>query len=309
MANNLPRDRQVAVIAQLCEGMSIRSVERTTGVHRDTIMRLGRDVGEGYFRLHDEMFRDLRCKFIEMDEARSFVHTKQGHLNDDDPAEYGDQYFYVALDSDTKTIVSYLVGKRNNVSTASFALDLRSRVKGSPQLSSDGFEPYVKAVATAFGRDVDYAMLIKTYSAPCSVEAKQRYSPNSVKIVDYEIVYGNPLVGRISTSIVERQNLTLRMLTRRFTRLTNGFSKVLRNHEAAMDLYVGYYNLCWQHESLDATPAMAAGADNHKWTVAELVEECLERAEPDNPPTRKGSNRYAEIVCKKGRCYQKRGRR
>ena len=131
--NSLPPESQDDVVAQLCEGMSIRATERVTGVHRDTIMRLGRDVGEGYYRLHDKLFHGLRCKVLEMDEAWSYVHTKEGHLEKGDPKEYGDQYSYIGQDADSKAIVAYLVGKRNAETTASFALDLRRRVKGKPR--------------------------------------------------------------------------------------------------------------------------------------------------------------------------------
>ncbi|MBI4700669.1 MAG: transposase [Deltaproteobacteria bacterium] len=266
------------------------------------MMRLGRDAGEGCSRLHDELFHGLRCSSIELDEAWSFVMKKQKRLAPGDPPEYGDEYAYLAMDSDAKALVAYLVGKRNDASTAAFALDLRSRVRGRPQLTSDGFQPYVKAVAIAFGRSVDYAMLVKLYTADCSVEAKRRYSPGAVVQADKVIVFGDPDLGRIVTAHVERQNLTLRMLTRRFTRLTNGFSKTLRNHAAAMDLYVGYYNLCRVHESLGTTPAVAVRAVGRSWPVAELVKEALARSDPDNPPARSGSVRYQEIVCRRGLC-------
>ena len=180
---------KVQIVSMLCEGMGIRAIERVTGVHRDTIMRLGRDVGEGYARLHDELFQKLNPKHVELDEAWSFVHTKQAHVSKGDPREYGDQYSYVALDADTKVIIAYLVGKRNAASTVMFATaqdadvcrkayDLRERlVMGcNPQLSSDGFQPYINAVAAAFGLDANYAMIIKRYAVDCAVEAKRRYS-------------------------------------------------------------------------------------------------------------------------------------
>ena len=179
---------------------------------------------------------------------------------------------------------------------------------GHPQITTDGFEPYVKAIMLAFGRSVDYAMLVKTYSADCSVEAKRRYAPNKVVDEEYEVIIGHPDLGRISTSYIERQNLTLRMLTRRFTRLTNGFSKILRNHCAAMDMYVGYYNLCRVHETLGKTPAMAMKVTKHAWTVDELVTECLKLSDRENPPIRMGSQRYAEIVCKFGYCKEEKNK-
>ena len=304
--NTLPFPKQVSIVHSLCEGMSIRAAERVTGVHRDTIMRLGRDVGEGCFRLHDKLFRKLHCKEGELDEAWSFVCKKQKRGEAGDPVEFGDQYAYMALDAKSKVLVSYLIGKRNDASTVTFALDLRSRVKGQPHLASDGFGPYVKAVAIAFGRDVNYGMLLKMYAAECTVEAKRRYSPNRVVGTEAVLVFGKPKLGTITTSHVERQNLTLRMLTRRFTRLTNGFSKTLRNHAAAMDLYVAYYNLCRGHESLRGkTPAMAAGVVKKPWTVDDLVREALKLADPGKPPKRLGSQRYEEIVCRGGLCVPK----
>ncbi len=233
----------------------------------------------------------------------SFVHTKQGHLKKGNPAWYGDQYSYIAMDADTKAILAYLVGKRNDDTTIAFAMDLRSRVISDPQLTSDGFHPYVKAVAIAFGTDVDYAQLVKMYRADCSVEAKVRQAPAEVVEAEKEIVFGSPDWDRISTSYVERQNLDLRMHTRRFTRLTNGFSKVLRNHVAARDLYVGYFNLCWTHSTLGASPGVAVGATDHVWTVDELVTEGLARCDRENPPVRWGSQRYEEIKCQRGRCW------
>jgi IS1 family transposase len=304
--NVLPFQKQVTAVASLCEGASIRSTARQTKSHHNTIMRLGRDVGEGYARLHDELFRGLRCNFIEVDEAWSFVKKKQKRVRPGDPPEYGDQYSYIAMDADKKAVISYVVGKRNDDTTVSFALDLRSRVLGKPQITSDGFEPYVKAVSIAFGRSVDYAMLIKLYGATCTVETQRRYSPNRVYDQETVIVFGNPDLDRISTSYVERQNLTLRMLTRRFTRLTNGFSKLFRNHAAAMDLYVGYYNLCWRHETLGETPAMAMGVTDHQWTQEELVRACLDRSDRRHPPLRTGSQRYAEIICRGGVCSEAR---
>ncbi len=301
--NILPRDKQVQAVGMLCEGNSIRATARITNTHRDTIMRLGRDVGEGYARLHDELFLELAPEYIELDEAWSFVHTKQARKRKGDPAWYGDQYSYIAMDADSKAILAYLVGKRNDETTIAFALDLRSRVTtADPQLTSDGFHPYVKAIAIAFGLDVDYAQLVKMYKADCSVEAKVRTAPAQVVEAEKEIIFGNPDWDRIATSYIERQNLTLRMHTRRFTRLTNGFSKILRNHVAAMDLYVGYFNLCWVHSTLETSPAVAVGATDHVWTVDELVGECLLRNDRENPPVRWGSQRYEEIVCQQGRC-------
>ena len=300
--NVLPFPKRVIAIRALCDGNSIRGTSRIIGADKNTIMWLGRDVGEGYARLHDELFLGIRCNYLEVDEAWSFVMKKQKQVSPRDPAEYGDQYAYLALDADRKSIISYVLGKRNERTTATFAADLRSRILGKPQITTDGFLPYIKAIAMAFGRNVDYAQLIKTYGAECTVETQRRYSPNRVVDEEVQIILGHPDLGRISTSYVERQNLTLRMLTKRFARLSNGFSKTLRNHAAAIDLYVGYYNLCRVHETLGKTPAMAQRVTRKPWTVEQFIEECLGRSDPDNPPVRLGSQRYEEVICKRGLC-------
>jgi IS1 family transposase len=300
--NVLPFPKRATVIRALCDGNSIRGTARIVQVDKNTVMWLGRDVGEGYFRLHDELFVGLRSNYTELDEAWSFVMKKQKRVEPSDPAEYGDQYAYVALDADRKAIISYLIGKRNERTTATFAADLRSRLRGKTQITTDGFNPYIKAIAVAFGSNADYAQLIKSYGADCTVETQRRYSPNRVLDQEVDIIIGHPDLGRISTSYVKRQNLTLRMLTRRFTRLTNGFSKTLRNHAAAMDLYVGYYNLCRIHETIGKTPAMAHRVTRHVWSVEEFISECLKRCDRGRPPVRLGDQRYEEVICKRGVC-------
>lgn len=296
MSNYLPTPRQETVIAMLCEGMGIRPIERVVDAHRDTIMRLGRDIGEGYSRLHNKLFVNLSPTRIELDEAWSFVYKKQAKMEPDDPTHYGDQYSFIALDADTKAILAYHVGKRNKANTIGFALDLASRVKTEPQITSDGFQPYKEAIHTAFGGDADYAMLIKQYKAECAVEAARRYSAAEVTSVEKIVVSGDPEEEDINTAFVERQNLTLRMLTRRFNRLTNAHSKSLRNHQAAMDLYVGYFNLCWIHSTVKKTPAMAAGVTKEPWTIGRYVQECKYLSEPYNPPTRPGDEQYARYL-------------
>jgi IS1 family transposase len=280
VSNHLSEEKQALVVAALCEGVGIRATARIVDVNRETVGKLALAVGEGCARLHDTLFVRLAPARVELDEAWSFVHTKQAKLKEDDNPDYGDQYSFVALDADTKAVIAYHVGKRTAANTQGFLLDLASRVTTKPQITTDGLSQYVKAVARAFGPDADYAMCIKEYLAACSVEASRRYSPAEAVHVERIRVSGEPDDAAISTAYVERQNLTLRMLTRRFTRLTNGFSKVLRNHRAAMDMYVGYYNLCWVHETLAAgavprTPAMAAGVARERWDVARFTRECL----------------------------------
>jgi IS1 family transposase len=273
MANNLPFDRQVEVISALTEGVSIRAVERLTGIHRDTIMRLGVRVGMGCASLHDATMRDLHVPRIELDEAWSYVAKKQKQLTPEDGTSKGDQYVFIALAGAAKAIISYRVGKRTLENTHAFLMDVRDRVVGAPEISSDAFNAYPVAVRGAFGRNCTFGTITKHYSAPQAVEAARRYSPAEVVSITSRAVVGRP--SQISTSYVERQNLTLRMAQRRFTRLTNAFSKKLENHCAAVALYAAHYNFCRVHEALRVTPAMHLGVTDHVWTVRELVDAAL----------------------------------
>lgn len=273
MANILPFDRQVEIVAALTEGVSIRAVERLTGVHRDTIMRLGVRVGFGCAAIHDALMQNLAVARVELDEAWSFVGKKQKALTPEDGPDKGDQYVFIALAGAAKAIISYRVGKRSAVNTRAFVMDVRDRVLGAPEISSDGFNAYPVAVEEAFGLDCTFGTIEKHYSAPQAVEAARRYSPAEVISITTRAVVGRP--AKISTSYVERQNLTLRMAQRRFTRLTNAFSKKLENHCAAVALYAGHYNLCRVHEALRITPAMQLGVTDHIWTISELVDAAL----------------------------------
>ena len=273
MANNLPFDRQVEIISALTEGVSIRATERLTDVHRDTIVRLGVRVGFGCAAIHDALMQNLRVPRIELDEAWSFVGKKQKQIKPDDSADLGDQYVFIALAGAAKAIVSYRVGKRTSVNTRAFVMDVRERVLGAPEISSDAFNQYPNAVELAFGTDRTFGTIEKHYSAPQAVEASRRYSPAEVISITTRAVVGRP--AKISTSYVERQNLSLRMAQRRFTRLTNAFSKKLENHCAAVALYAAHYNFCRVHEALRITPAMQLGVTDHIWTVRELVDAAL----------------------------------
>ena len=290
MANILPRDRQIAVIAALSEGMSIRSVERLTGIHRDTIMRLGASVGRDCAALLDVMMRDLPVSLIELDELWSYVGKKQRKVRPDDSSEVGDQYVFIAFDATNKAILSYQVGKRNAENTEAFALDLRSRITGTPQISSDAFPPYLAAIGHAFGgkRGADYGQIVKSYQGEPPINAARRYSPGWVVAVEKRVMFGNPRKRLISTSYVERSNLNVRMDCRRFTRLTNGYSKKLANHEAAVALFIACYNFCRVHSSIRETPAMALGLTDHAWSIAELMDAAngaaADEPEPDLSP-------------------------
>ena len=244
--NVLPTDKQTAIIAALTEGCSIRAVERLTGVHRDTIMRLGVNVGIGCAKLHNAIMRDLRVSRIELDEIWQFVGKKRRQVTEDDPPEIGDQYTFLALDGTSKAILAHRTGKRDMRNTQFFIDDLRERVMGAPEISSDAFRAYPRAIEKAFGANVHFGTIDKTYAAdPGAVEAWRRYSPGNVVAVQRQVVSGYPLT--ISTSYIERQNLTLRMSQRRFTRLTNGFSKKIQNHDHMMTLYYMHYNFARRH--------------------------------------------------------------
>lgn len=280
--NILPRDKQIQAISALCEGVSIRATERLTGIHRDTIMRLGARVGVGCARIHDVMMRDLNVPRVELDELWSFVGKKQRRLSRTDDKTKGDQYIFIALAGAAKAIISYSIGKRNADVTQEFVADVRYRVLGAPEISADAFQAYPKAIELAFGIDCTFGTVDKHYRAGVAVDAARRYSPGEVVGVTYRSVVGFP--RNISTSYVERQNLTLRMQQRRFTRLTSGYSKKLEHHCAAVALYVGHYNLCRVHEALRVTPAMHLGLTDHVWSIGELIDVALSNPEPRRSP-------------------------
>lgn len=269
--NRLNLDRRTQIVSALVEGNSIRSTERMTGVHRDTIMRLLVEVGTGCAELMDEKMRELHCKRVQCDEIWSYVGKKQRHLKPtDNEARVGDQWTFVAIDAETKLIPAYRVGKRTWTDASIFMKDLSMRLANRVQLSTDGLAAYADAVERAFGADVDYGQAVKFYEA--EPVGPGRYSPPHVVDIERTAIAGNPDEGHISTSIIERQNLTMRMSMRRFTRLTNGFSKKLENMKAAVSLHFAHYNFVRQHKTLRMTPAMAANVEKTMWPLQELVD-------------------------------------
>lgn len=266
----IPIEKAVQVITLLNKGMSIRDVSEVTNVHKTTILSLLITVGDKCRRVFDARVRNVRARFVQADELWSFVHTKDGHLGLDDPEEWGDAYTWIAMDSESKLILSYHIGKRDAQSAFVLARDLSDRVTGRFQITTDGFRPYISAIEDCFGSEVDYAQLIKIYGK-AQGEGPDWYAPTKVLDAIPVQVSGNPKVERISTSHVERANLSVRMHLRRFTRLTNAFSKKLDNLKAAVSLYMAFYNFVRVHQTLRVTPAMQAGLTDHIWTVQELL--------------------------------------
>ncbi|MCH8275565.1 MAG: IS1 family transposase [Armatimonadetes bacterium] len=271
MANHLKPSKQEAVIQGLVEGCSVRSLERMTGVHRDTILRLMVRVGDGCNRLLDESLRNLDCRQIQIDELWTFVGKKQRRLTPkDDRREKGDFWTFIALDADTKLIPAHRVGKRNSATASAFLKDLASRLSSRVQISSDSLPAYIEAIWWAFDGDVDYAQVVKSYES--EIIGPGRYSPPIVTSVAKSPILGSPNMDETSTSYVERVNLSLRTSLRRFTRLSLGFSRKVENLRAAVNLYVAYYNFVRVHRTLQTTPAVAAGVTGHLWSLEELLE-------------------------------------
>lgn len=273
MANILPRDKQATIIGALAEGSSMRAISRMTGVHQDTICRLGVRVGKGCAALLDAKMRNLSCQFLQLDEIWGFIGKKEKHVQPTDDPTKGDVWTFCAIDSETKLVPAYRVGKRDHKTANAFLADIASRLNSRPQISSDGLRAYVDAVELAFGMNVDYGMIMKSYGPDHGEHHQERrYSAPDVISVDRQVVSGRPDVDLISTSHIERLNGTTRLHMRRLTRLTYAFSKKLENFEAAVALHFAYYNFVRRHGSLRMTPAMYAGIERDFWTVDDLIE-------------------------------------
>jgi IS1 family transposase len=269
--NQLSTEKRARVVHCLVEGNSIRATVRLTGASKNTVVKLLEELGCACAAYHNRTVRSLRVRRMQCDEIWSFVGAKDKNTKIDRKIEgWGDVWTWTALDADTKLCVSWLVGGRDAGWAQDFMEDCASRITGRLQVTTDGHKPYLNAVEGAFGIDVDYAMLQKIYGAPSDAE-QRRYSPGKCIGCDMKVVSGNPDPSHVSTSFVERQNLTMRMSMRRFTRLTNAFSKKIDNHRHAVALYFMYYNFCRVHQSIRVTPAMEAGLSNHIWSIEELV--------------------------------------
>jgi len=268
--NCLSKDQQIRAVAALVEGNSIRSTSRMTGIARNTITTLLIDLAETCAGYHDRHVRNLRVRRLQCDEIWNFVGAKAKNTTPEKKAEgWGDTWTWTALDADTKLCVSYLVGGRDLGWATEFMHDCARRISNRVQITTDGHKAYLEAVESAFGADIDYAQLQKIYGAPS--EDHRRYSPATCIGCDMKVVSGNPDPKHVSTSFVERQNLSMRMSIRRFTRLTNAFSKKVENHAAAVALWFMYYNFCRVHQTLRVTPAMESGLSDHVWSLEEMV--------------------------------------
>jgi IS1 family transposase len=270
--NKLSSADRARVLHLLCEGSSIRSVTRVLNVGKNTVLRLMIDAGKACAAYHDEHARNLTSKRIQVDEIWSFTYAKQKNVATAKAAPYGagDTWTWTAIDADSKFIVSWLVGERDGDSAAWFMSDLASRLSNRVQLTSDGHKAYLEAVEGAFGADIDFAQLVKLYGASPD-SAKGRYSPAKCTGAIKTPIEGKPDPRYISTSYAERANLTMRMHMRRFTRLTNGFSKKIENHIHSMALFTTYYNFVRIHKTLRVTPAMAAGVSDRLWEVSDII--------------------------------------
>lgn len=269
--NRLDTEKRVRVIAALVEGNSIRATVRMTGVAKNTIVKLLNELGCACAGYHNQYVRNLRVRRLQCDEIWSFVGAKKKNATPEQKKEgWGDVWTWTAIDADTKLCVSWLVGGRDAGWAMDFMEDCASRINGRVQVTTDAHKAYLDAVEGAFGMDVDYAQLQKIYGAP-SDEEMRRYSPATCIGCDMKVVSGNPDPKHVSTSFVERQNLTMRMSMRRFTRLTNAFSKKVDNHRHAVALYFVYYNFCRIHQTLRVTPAMEAGLADHVWSITEVL--------------------------------------
>ncbi len=269
--NKLSREARAQILGMMVEGVSIRAISRMTGASKNTVVKLLADAGEAFSDYQDRTLRGLTCKRVQVDEIWAFVYAKAKNVPTAKaaPEGAGDCWTWMAIDADTKLIPSFYVGERDAYAAQAFIGDLASRLATRVQLTSDGHKPYLEAVEQSFGADIDYAMLIKHYGEPTG--ALGRYSPGECTGVDLRRVEGRPEVAHVSTSYAERANLTLRMGSRRFTRLTNAFSKKVENHAHSVAIHTMHYNFVRIHQTLRCTPAMAAKVTETLWELVDMV--------------------------------------
>jgi len=269
--NRMDTKRRAAIVAALVEGVGIRSTCRMTGASKGAVTKLIADLGPVCAAYMDQAFHDLPCKRLELDEIWAFCYSKAKNVPEDKKGTfgYGDVWAFTAIDAETKLIPSFLVGARDAGTATEFCQDLASRLAYRPQITTDGLKVYIGALEDAFNGELDYAMLQKIYAAAPGGET--RYSPAECTGIQKQVISGNPDRAKISTSYVERANLSIRMGLRRYTRLTNAHSKKLENHCAALAIYFMYYNFARTHQTIRCSPAMAAGVTPHLWSIAEIV--------------------------------------
>jgi IS1 family transposase len=280
--NKLPNEKRAQVLQMMAEGISLRAITRLTGISRTTLQKLLEDAGQAFSEYQDRVLMNLPCKRVQVDEAWSFCYAKQKNVPTAKkaPEGAGDIWTWVGLDADSKLAVSWHVGDRDSEAAEIFINDLAKRLSNRVQLTSDGHKPYLQAIEGAFGADIDYAMLVKTYGASPE-STKGRYSPAECTGAIKTPIEGKPDPKHISTSFVERQNRSMRMGNRRMTRLTDAFSKKAENHVHMMAIYFMHYNFVRIHQTLKVTPAMAAGVTARLWEMFDMVE-VLEKWEATN---------------------------
>jgi IS1 family transposase len=268
--NTLSGEKQTQIIASLVEGNSLRATSRMCDVAYNSVLKLLPRIGSACADYQDRVFRNLKCKRIQCDEIWCFCYAKEKNIPADKKGQfgYGDIWTWVGIDADTKLVPSFMVGRRDARTARIFIDDLKGRLASRVQLTTDGLRVYLEAVEGAFGADIDYAVLVKVYE---STQEETRYSPAVCVSAEAKVIQGRPDMRHVSTSYIERQNLTMRMGMRRFTRLTNGFSKKVENHAYQVALHYMHYNFCRVHQTLRVTPAMEAGVTNHVWSIQEIV--------------------------------------
>lgn len=284
--NILPIEKRAQILNLLVEGNSMRATSRIADCSINTVTKLLVDVGAACSEYQDKAMRNLTCKRIQCDEIWSFCYCKEKNVAPDQEGVlgFGDIWTWTAIDADSKLVPSFMIGKRDAEYAHAFIEDLASRLVNRVQLTTDGHKPYLEAVEDAFGREIDYAMLVKHYGNPAGEsKGQRRYSPSTFVSAEKRHVTGDPEEKYVSTSFVERQNLTMRMSMRRFTRLTNGFSKKVENLEYMVALHFMHYNFGRIHKTLRVTPAMEAGISNHVWSLEEIA-----ALVPDAVPTKRG---------------------
>jgi IS1 family transposase len=270
--NQLSLEKRTQIIQQLVEGSSLRATSRITGASRTTIIKLLEEVGKACIEFHDKQVRNLQSRLVQCDEIWSFVYAKEKNAPDEKKADgAGDVWTWVGIDSETKLVISWFVGNRDAESGSEFMHDVAGRVANRIQLTTDGHRPYLKAVDDAFGMDIDFAQLVKIYGGAEGTGPEKRYSPAECTGAKQVRVSGHPDKKHISTSHIERQNLTMRMHMRRFTRLTNAFSKKIENHAYAIALHFVYYNFVKIHQTLRVAPAMEAKLIDRLWDISDIV--------------------------------------